>query len=129
MQVKAPERTFAICTGEVRGDGLRAVCDVLAVWREGVFAANCTALKVGGLSVQFSRPCGVEVDASGRLEVDAAEDLAVLWRVEGGASGECELDGGVVHTLNIGSVALPDPVDLFDAVGGQEAVAPGGGQV
>ena len=124
VRVRAPEGTFAICAGEVRADGLRAVCDLLAVWREGVFAANCTALKVGGLSVQFSRPCGVEVDASGRLAVDVAEDLAVLWRVEAGASGERELSGKAVHELKVGAVSIPDPEDLFDVAGGQEAVAP-----
>ncbi len=124
MLVKAPEGTFAICTGEVRAGGLRAVCDVLAVWREGIFAGNCSALSVGGLSVQFSRPCGVEIDASGRLAVDAAEDLAVLWRVEAGACGERELGGEAVHELNVGAVAMPDPEDLFGKAGGQEAVAP-----
>ena len=124
VRVKAPEATFAICTGVVRADGLHAVCDLLAVWRAGVFAANCTALKVGGLSVQFSRPCGVELDASGRLAVDASEDLAVLWRDGEGASGERELDGGAVHTLNVGAGAIPDPDVLFDGAGGQEAVAP-----
>ena len=122
--VRSSEGTIAICTGVVRADGLHAVCDLLAVWRAGVFAANCTALKVGGLSVQFSRPCGVELDASGRLAVDASEDLAVLWRDGEGASGERELDGGAVHTLNVGAGAIPDPDVLFDGAGGQEAVAP-----
>ncbi|GEM_PF-2945676 len=122
VRVGTREGTFAVCLTEgreVRADGLRATCEALAVWQKGAFAAGCSALKVGGLSIQFSRPCGVEVDASGRVEVDAPEGATVLWRTEDGVSGEREVSERDVWEA--GRVAIPNPDALFGSRGQQRA--------
>ncbi len=131
--IRTPDGPFAMCVPggtPVQVGGLRATCEALAVWNGGVFAAACSALKVGGLSVQFSRPCGVQIDASGKIAVDAGEDLAVLWRVEGGQAGERELTGEGIREWEVGMLSIPDPETLFGESGRPKAVvAPSGPKV
>ena len=117
MRIETADGPVAIALAgdePVNASGLRANCSLLAVWRDGIFAAGCTALSIGDASVQFSRPCCVEVADSGRVTVDATESLTILWRAGNGDSGECETNEDGVCELEIGAVRIPDPGSLLD---------------
>ena len=116
---------IAISQGEpVNTSGLYATCSLLTVWGDGVFAAGCTALRIGDMTIQLSSPCCLEVSRSGSATVAATEPLTILWRVGDGGSGECAVSADAVQELSLGPVDIPNPDDLVvrpDAKGEEEA--------
>lgn len=117
LHAGGPDGASVTASGAAGSAALAATCSLLVVWNGGVAAAGCTSLKVAGLSIQFTSPCGLEVGASGAVTLVAPvaqsaggqqAPVTGLWRLDDGRSGEVRLEVGEAASLEVGGLKLPD---------------------